>query len=347
MNVERKMSFLHLANEAQKHISLHRDRIHALLSAHKGILTPALISPKQLKAIIDWTMQTHFHQPLVHDTLLYYNLAAVHVIEQFVVALIPFNGDFHYQLYTLRPFPVMANNTAIIWDHPETSFIVSDTTLAITFLPQGVDKDCVLIADVYICNIPLLVEPMHHYPCLHSLLSDVQDEKESCIYKEFRKSFTFSLIENELLIFSNSSVKADIVCNSRKQQTMLYNVKSIPVSCSVNIPDKLSYHPSKIFKYDLNFTHFVRNYTSKFAEPEIERLTLRFRKKLDHVPIFWTYYQDSIAPYFGFVNLILIVIACIATFFLIRCIVIRRYVQLGNLITPKEGNASLYPKLDN
>ena len=127
---------------------------------------------------------------------------------------------------------------------------------------------------------------------------------------------------------------------------MLYNVKSIPVSCSLNIPDKVSYHPNKIFKYNLNFTHFVRNYTSKFAEPEVERLKLRFRKKLDHVPTFWTHYHNSFAPYFGFVNLVLIVIACIAAFFLIRCIIIKQYVHLGNLIT-KQGDASLlYPKLN-
>ena len=113
-DAERKVRFLNLTNGANKHISLHRERIHALLNAHKGILTPALISPKQLKAIINWTMQKHFHQPLVHDTLLYYNLAAVHVIEHFVKALIPFNGELHYQLYTLRPFPIMANSTAVI-----------------------------------------------------------------------------------------------------------------------------------------------------------------------------------------------------------------------------------------
>ena len=130
-------------------------------------------------------MQKHFHQPLVQNTLLYYNLAAVHVIEHFVIALIPFNGDLHYQLYTLCPFPVMVNNTAVIWDHTETTFIVSDTKLAITFLRSGVDKDCVLIFDIYICNIPLFQEPMHNYHCDHSLLSDIQDESQSCKYKEF------------------------------------------------------------------------------------------------------------------------------------------------------------------
>ena len=72
--------------------------MQALLNAEKGILSPALISPRQLKAIIDWTMAKYFHQPLVQDNLLYYNLAAVHVTEHFVIALIPFNGDLNYQL---------------------------------------------------------------------------------------------------------------------------------------------------------------------------------------------------------------------------------------------------------
>ena len=79
----------------------------------------------------------------------------------------------------------MANNTAVIWDHTEITFIVSETKLAITFLPHGVDNDCVLIFNVYICNIPLFLEPIHNYPCSHSLLSDIQDESESCKYKEF------------------------------------------------------------------------------------------------------------------------------------------------------------------
>ena len=121
---------------------------------------------------------------------------------------------------------------------------------------------------------------------------------------------------------------------------MLYNIKSIPVSYSLNIFCKLSYQPSKISKYNLHFPHFVRNYTSKFAEPEVERLKLRFRKKLDHVPTFWTHYQNSFAPYFGFVNLVLIALACIAAVFLIRCIIIKRYVHLGNLIKQQQGDTS-------
>ena len=108
--------------------------MHALLKANKGILSLAFISPRQLKSIIDWTMAKHFHQPLVHDTLLCYNLAAVHIIEHFVIALIPLNGDLDYNLYSLCPFPVMVNNTPVIWNHEKLTFVISKSGLAISFI---------------------------------------------------------------------------------------------------------------------------------------------------------------------------------------------------------------------
>ena len=81
------------------------------------------------------------------------------------------------------------------------------------------------------------------------------------------------------------------------QQAILQSVHSIPCSCSIYIPGVISYHPSKIVMYHMNFTHFVRNFTTEFAESEAKELHLKFRKTLDHVPSFWFYYHDSVAPW--------------------------------------------------
>ena len=42
---EQKQKFSFLAFECMRHVTLHRERVHALLNVHKGILSSALISP--------------------------------------------------------------------------------------------------------------------------------------------------------------------------------------------------------------------------------------------------------------------------------------------------------------
>ena len=87
-----------------------------LLNVHKGIFSPALISSQQLQAIVDWTMGQHSHSPLVEDTMLYYTLASEVLIKHFVIALVPFQSAEDFHLYSLIPFPVLMNNTPVIWN---------------------------------------------------------------------------------------------------------------------------------------------------------------------------------------------------------------------------------------
>ena len=47
--------------ECEQHLNLHEERMLALLQALKGHLAPALILPRGLKSIINWTMSKHFH----------------------------------------------------------------------------------------------------------------------------------------------------------------------------------------------------------------------------------------------------------------------------------------------
>ena len=106
------------------YLSLHKERVQALLNAHKGILSSALISTRQSKAIVDWTVGKHSHKPLVGGTLLYYNLATVHVIRNFVIALIPFDSTEDFNLYSLIPFPMLLNKATVIWIDVQQNFML-------------------------------------------------------------------------------------------------------------------------------------------------------------------------------------------------------------------------------
>ena len=77
-----------------------------LLNAHKYILSP-LIMPQQLQAIVDWTMGKYSHKLLVEDTSLYYNLAIVHVVRDFVIPLIPFDSAQDFHLHSVIPFSLV------------------------------------------------------------------------------------------------------------------------------------------------------------------------------------------------------------------------------------------------
>ena len=69
LSAEQRQRFSVLAMDCLRHVSLHKEHIQALLNAHKGILSPALISPRQLQAIVDWTMGQNSHSPLVEDSM--------------------------------------------------------------------------------------------------------------------------------------------------------------------------------------------------------------------------------------------------------------------------------------
>ena len=114
------------------------------------------------------------------------------------------------------------------------------------------------------------------------------------------------MVGTDIVIFTNRSLKAEVTCKDQMQQTILQNVHSIPHSCSIYIPGVISVHPSKIVIYHMNFTHFVRNFTTEFAESEAKEQHLQFCKPIDHFPYFWSFYHGSVAPYMGLFNFIFI-----------------------------------------
>ena len=161
-----------------------------------------------------------------------------------------------------------------------------------------------------------------------------------CDYREFNKTFHFQVVGSDIIIFTNVSLKAEITCKDQMQQTVLVNVHSVPHSCSINIPGVMSYHPSKIVMYHMNFTHFVRNFSTEFAESETKELHLKFRKPVDHVPYFWTVYHGSVAPYMGLFNFLFIGLVIFLGVMLVRCIVIHKLHGLRLALLQPQGNAS-------
>ena len=87
MKHEKIEYFNELVLECERHLQLHKDRMKALIKAQQGELTPTLITPRRLKAIIDWTLIQHYHKPLVKDTWMYYHLSSVEVIYHIIVIL--------------------------------------------------------------------------------------------------------------------------------------------------------------------------------------------------------------------------------------------------------------------
>ena len=75
----------------------------------------------------------------MQDTLLYYNLAAVHVIKHFIIVMIPFNSAMDFHLYSLIPFHVLVNNTSIIWNDVKQNFVLSKTKLLIAFINEEIE----------------------------------------------------------------------------------------------------------------------------------------------------------------------------------------------------------------
>ena len=97
------------------------------------------------------------------------------------------------------------------------------------------------------------------------------------------------------------------------QQAILQNVNSISSSCSINILGAVSYYPSKIVMYHMNFTHFVRNFITEFAESEAKELNLKFHKTLYHVPSYMGLFK------FFFIGLVIFL-----GVMLVRCLIINK-----------------------
>ena len=143
-------------------------------------------------------MGQHSDTPLVGDIMLYYTLASVHVIKHFVIMLIPFDSAEDSHIYSLIPFPMLLNNTPVIWNDVQHNFMLSKTKQLITFI-NDLEKDCVLLFGKYICNIDLFQGPTQNFPRIKSLISSTPMENGVCDYTKYTKPLNFQMVGTDVV----------------------------------------------------------------------------------------------------------------------------------------------------
>ena len=324
--------FNELALECERHLQLHKDRMKALIKAQQGELSPALITPRRLKAIIDWTLIQHYHKPLVKDTWMYYPIASVEVIDHTIIVLIPFDGEHIFHLVTIKPFPIKVNDTPIIWNGVEKDLLLDERNARVINLGTNLAEKCVNSMGRFICNSLHAEEPLRALPCLRVFLEGASWTDNSCSFIEFNKTFTFQHVPPNIILFSNNSVNLNIICNGKARQTLLYNVQAVSTGCEIRIPDTFTYIPSRLFEYSMNTTHDIVNYAHQFAEPEIKLLRMKLRKDIPLTPTFWLTFTTSVSPYLPLSNFVFILLALVVGVLIIRYIIIKRVRYLRSLL---------------
>lgn len=98
------------ALESEVILQEHKNTSNAILLAYKGILSPTLITPKELEDIIKFCIMKKQLQPLIDDVFMYYNLISVKVLYDKIILIVPFNTRI---TFFIVPFNTRITNTLI------------------------------------------------------------------------------------------------------------------------------------------------------------------------------------------------------------------------------------------
>lgn len=310
-----------------------------LLRAQKGELSPSIISPGDLKEIINWTLAKHYHRPIVRDTLQYYNLAHVTVMDGVVVVVIPFDREEKFEFFSITPFPMHVNNTPIIWDHEPFHMLYHQRSGRLVEVREKPMETCVEVFDIFYCNLLNIQLPIQMLPCLRSIITDSPELSHACKYVQYDQEFYYNHLEGDRIIYSNHTISGSMQCKSKQQTITIKNVRSLSAACEIRLKDRFGYVPSKLFQYSLNHSYVTRNFSSRFTEPEISQIEIKVRKPLAGLPSPWFTNMQYASPYMSIGNVLLFVcvFACI---FIIRCVFNKKLSILHGLIVARNESSS-------
>ncbi|XP_068226739.1 uncharacterized protein [Palaemon carinicauda] len=322
-----------LIHEVEIEIGDHKESVNGLINAQKGILSPAIISPKTLKEIIDWCIVNSHSKPLLEDIFWYYTMSTVKVTKGYLLVLIPFKGMNLFDLYTIHPFPVKIGNATIIWNHPKVRLALDKNKLLMIILEEGDLEQCVLISESQsMCNFVQIKQPMSNFPCIQGIFFENYELMRECKFETFALPYRALHLGNEIFVYVQSTKNAEVTCDGKTQTFQLGNLKSFADSCSVVINDYLYYVPSVFLHYELNQSSIAKSYENKINHFQLDKLTVVENVAMPLDNDYVLFYKQDVAPFLTMCNVFLIVLITVVTYNVVKYLVFRKLERINELL---------------
>lgn len=181
------------ALESEVILQERKNTLNVILLAYKGILSPTLITPKELEDIIKFCIMEKHFQPLVEDVFMYYNLISAKVLYDKMTLVVPFNTRITNTLITVYPFPMIINKQIIIQ---------KGTIRHFAFFTDKQFNECILLKEQeYVCNFDNLYRNTSAYPCIQETVSNQNQENHICT-TNYDKPFETLTINQEIFVFT-------------------------------------------------------------------------------------------------------------------------------------------------
>ncbi|XP_066968282.1 uncharacterized protein [Macrobrachium rosenbergii] len=316
----------------------YKELLNAIMMAGKNLLSPFLITPSEIEAIIQKCVVNNHLKPLVENIVDYYGLITVKVVANQIILVIPFNNPDVNSLMSVYPFPMVVDNKSIVLEGTVRHFALQHDSFLVTEIPEHKFRECVMLNDgVYVCNIVNFYEPLSALHCLDDLVNN-KNGKNHCKYIPFTETFKAQIIDDEIFVFSANRLNAKIDCKSNKTEVVFINVHSFSSACELVILHNLYYKPTVFTTYSLNFSKSVHQF-AVINEFQLSELELETFTKLEEVHTFFHTYKTEISPIMSFINVILLVLFAFISFMIVRKLILNKLTIIKDMmdrILPRE-----------
>ena len=258
------------------------NKLRAFTLANKGLVTPELVSPRDVQEILRYSIINFMFHPVVEDSFMYYSLMTAKVVNKQVFVLIPFNSKESANLLYIVPFPMKMDNVSVKVKMDKTYVVEQKKSNLVSLVEPTQFEKCVMMQeDKYVCNIEnFYLTPISKFTCLNYIINGNKNLINKCNFENVNEEFAVTFLDDKVYLFTKDNTILTKTCkNEKENRIMIENVNFFPKDCDLKIVNKFYYTPGIFQTMKLNKTNedgnFKVNVTAfKLPKIELERITL-------------------------------------------------------------------------
>ena len=159
-----------------------------------GIVTPDLLSPHQLQAVLRWSGSVKELTPVFREEELqfYYSILTATVTSTFILIHIPFRSADNFLLYRISPFPFMLNGSLYTIRDVKPQVLISQDYMTVAYPSERQIHNChSTVYHLRLCTAAqFTLLPAVSDPCALALVRDSSVELH-CSFTNFKPNFVY------------------------------------------------------------------------------------------------------------------------------------------------------------
>ena len=235
-----QLSFLVL-NVQHKLQTLVLENVHlmqAIIEASKGIVEPTLISPADIKTILQSIKHednvTPLFEPMVSP--LFYSTLSSYITPQGLSLVIPLKPLSTFKVYELSPFPEVVNGTVEVASIDAHHTILANASMSIITPHKPLLDICDKpTEDIYICMKPIWHVNTNEPSCERAILFDPHLIPELCSFNIFTPTTSpfYLPLGKVTAIYFSTPTRVTITCERRLPSKTIKGTYILPHTCSL------------------------------------------------------------------------------------------------------------------